>query len=151
DRRHFRLVKCDECGIVFSDPACDTSTLAQLYQHSAVTYDAQEEEIYQSYAPVLARALPVVDRRGTFLEIGGGRGFMLRWGAEQACQQQIETEPSADAERKFSPPSKRARSIRGIFSRGMLPAASVSLACFFQMLDHVPDPGAFLEAVRETL
>lgn len=151
DRRHFRLVECEECGIVFSDPACDPGTLATLYQHSAVTYDAQEEEIYQSYAPVLARALPVLQRRGTFLEIGGGRGFMLRWGAEQGFDEQIEIEPSADAERKFSPPSMQARFIRGIFSRGLLPEGSVSLACFFQMLDHVPDPRVFLEAVRETL
>lgn len=151
DKRHFRLVECESCGIVYSDPASNSSELARLYKEAAVTYGSQEEQIYESYAPVLDRALAATKNRGTFLEIGGGRGFMLRYGAEKGFREQIEIEPSADAEKKFQPPSPKARFMRGIFTKGALPSDSVSLACFFQMLDHVPDPGAFLHDVFDVV
>ncbi len=151
DRCHFQLVECEECGMIFSDPACDPSALSELYSEAAVNYGKQAEQIYDSYALVLDRALPRISKRGTFVEIGGGTGFMLKWGAENGFKEQIEIEPSADAEKKFEPASKGARFVRGIFKKGTLPPASVSLACFFQMLDHVPDPAAFLRDVFEAL
>ena len=151
DGRHFRFAECGTCGLLFSDPACDPSTLEALYTRSAVTYDEQEEQIYASYAPVLDRALPRVRGRGDFLEIGGGRGFMLAWGERNGFARQIEVEPSSDAEQKFVAPGPNGRFVRGIFKKGLLPDASVSLACFFQMLDHIPDPLGFLRDVAATL
>ncbi len=76
---------------------------------------------------------------------------MLRYGAENGFGRQIEIEPSRDAETKFQPQSKNAEFKRGIFIRGTLPKESVSFACFFQMLDHVPDPLEFVSAVYESL
>ena len=151
DRRHFRLVECQVCGMVFSDPACDPSELASLYERGEVRYDSLEGQIYRSYAPVLDEAAQRSTGRGTFLEIGGGSGFMLRYGAQRGFASQIEIEPSADAERKFSPPSSSARFIRAPFKRGLIPPGSASLACFFQMLDHIPDPRAFLADVFDVL
>jgi SAM-dependent methyltransferase len=151
DRRHFRLIECKKCGIIYSDPACDPSLLAKLYLQGLVNYSGQEEQIYSSYAAILDRALPSVKTKGTFLEIGGGRGFMLRYGVEHGFSAQIEIEPSADAEKKFEPASANARFIRRIFAKDTLPANSVSLACFFQMLDHVPNPAGFLKDVLDTL
>jgi SAM-dependent methyltransferase len=151
DGRHFRFARCTTCGLLFSDPACDPSTLEALYTRAAVTYDRQEEQIYGSYAPVLDRALPRLRHRGDFLEIGGGRGFMLAWGVQNGFARQIEVEPSSDAEEKFEPPGPNGRFIRGIFKKGLLPDASVSLACFFQMLDHIPDPLGFLKDVVAAL
>jgi len=151
DKRHFRLVQCLGCGMIYSDPACDASLLAALYEKSAVTYARQEEQIYDSYAPILDRALDGLEHRKAFIEIGGGRGFMLRYGHEHGFASQIEIEPSADAEKQFAPASANARFIRGMFSRGMFPPASASLVCFFQVLDHIPAPHAFLEAVHEVL
>lgn len=151
DRKHFRLIECAECGIIYSDPACDPSQLPSLYEKSAVTYGSQEEEIYQSYAPVLDRALKLVRGRNSFIEIGGGTGFMLKYGAKHGFKTQTEIEPSADAERKFAPCSPQARFIRGVFKPGTLTPGSASLICFFQMLDHVPNPADFLGMVHEAL
>jgi SAM-dependent methyltransferase len=151
DRKHFRLVECGKCGIIYSDPACDSSHLSALYQKSTVNYGGIEEQIYQSYSPVLDRGLAHATKKGTFLEIGGGRGFMLRYGAEKGFHSQIEIEPSTDAELKFTPPGPHAKFIRGIFVTGTLPKNSVSFACFFQMLDHVPNPKDFLRTVYDTL
>jgi SAM-dependent methyltransferase len=154
DRRHFRLVECETCGIIYSDPACTAGELAALYEESAVTYDDQESQIYDSYAPILDRALPLLSRRGVFVEVGGGRGFMLRYGHERGFEECVEIEPSADAERRFAPPRPNARFVRAMFEPGVLERAGVaqaSLVCFFQMLDHLPDPTRFVRAVHDAL
>ena len=151
DRRHFRLVECDECGIIYSDPACTPDELAKLYEGSAVHYDDQEGQIYDSYAPVLDRALERTALRGTFVEVGGGRGFMLRYGAEHGFREMVEVEPSADAERRFEAPAANARFLRGILEPGTLAPGSASLVCFFQMLDHLPDPMHFVRTVYDAL
>jgi SAM-dependent methyltransferase len=151
DRRHFRLVECERCQMIYSDPACDPSSLATLYHDATVNYQNQQSQIYDSYAVVLDKVLPLAKGRGTFLEIGGGSGFMLRYGAERGFSRQIEVDPSEDALKKFAPCSPNARYVCEVFSPGILPAGSVSLACCFQMLDHVPDPAAFVRAVVDML
>ena len=151
DRRHFRLVECERCGIIFSDPCCSPEQLGELYSQGVVTYGPQEDQIYDSYAPILDRAVARSTHRGLFVEVGGGAGFMLRYGASAGFDSQIEVEPSADAERKFVAPSPRATFIRDVMTVGTLSAGSASLICFFQMLDHLPDPLRFLEIVHAAL
>jgi len=153
DRKHFCLVECNSCGIIYSDPACDPSLLSALYQQGKVNYGTQEEQIYQSYSVVLDRALKRITKRDTFVEIGGGRGFMLKYGSQHGFKNLIEVEPSVDAERKFTPPHSHpnAKFIRNIFIPGVLPKNSVSFSCFFQMLDHVPEPIEFLKSVHDAM
>jgi SAM-dependent methyltransferase len=151
DRRHFRLVECSRCGIIFSDPACSPERLGELYSQSLVTYGPQQEQIFDSYAPILDRAAARLARRDLFVEIGGGAGFMLQYGAAAGFASQVEVEPSADAERKFSPPSPRATFVRSVMKPGTLVEGSASLICFFQMLDHLPDPLGFLKLVYGAL
>ena len=76
---------------------------------------------------------------------------MLRYGSEKGFSRQIEIEPSEDAERRFLSVGSSSKFIRGIFSRGILPSRSISLVCFFQMLDHVPNPKEFLTSVYDVL
>ena len=151
DGSHFRLVECAGCGLIFSDPACPPEKLGELYEASEVTYGPQEQQIYDSYAPILDRAAARLRRRGAFVEIGGGSGFMLAWGARAGFATQLEIEPSADAERRFARPSPEARFVRSMMTDTVLPESSASLICFFQMLDHLPDPLAFARTVHRAL
>ncbi len=145
DRKHFQLVTCASCGIIYSDPACDPSQLRQLYAQSDVTYSEQEEQIYQCYAPILDRALQRTSLRQSFVEVGGGRGFMLRYGSERGFASQTEVEPSRDAAAKFTPLSPKQQFVCDVFAKDTLPAGSASLICFFQVLDHIPNPKKFLD------
>src|SRR5205085_5366064 len=147
DGCHFRLVRCAGCGLVFSDPACPPETLRELYTASDGTYGPQEQQIYDSYAPILDRAAARLARRGAFVEIGGGSGFMLRYAQPAGFTEAVEIEPSADAERRFAAPFAGARFVRSVMTDTLLPESSASLICFFQMLDHLPDPLAFLRSV----
>lgn len=151
DRIHWQLVECESCGMIYSDPTCSADELAGLYTSSGVNYDEQESQIYASYAPILDRAVRHCQTRKSFLEIGGGSGFMLRYGVEAGFGEQIEIEPSANAGAKFRSPGPRAKFIQKMFDANCLPEKSVSLAVFFQMLDHVSDPLSFLENVYRSL
>lgn len=151
DRRHFRFVECERCGIIYSDPACPPEQLGELYAQSVVTYGPQEQQIFDSYAPILDRAVAGLSRRDLFVEIGGGTGFMLQYGVRAGFASQLEVEPSADAERRFVAPSARARFVRGILADNTLVEGSASLISFFQMLDHVPDPLHFLKLACRAL
>jgi SAM-dependent methyltransferase len=150
DRSHFQFLECAGCGLIYSSPACGASELAKLYLDSEVSYEQQESQIFDSYAPVLDRALQRQPGRKAFVEVGGGRGFMLDYGRRHGFATQIEIEPSADAERRFQA-QPGASFIRSMFGNGVVPPKSASLVCFFQMLDHVPQPLQFLQAVLEAL
>lgn len=151
DRRHFQIIECTECGILYSDPACNPAFLSRLYEESQVNYVQHEDQIFENYEPILERAVGGLKNRGTFLEVGGGRGFMLRFGAGHGFAEQVEIKPSKDAEARFIPPSARSRFVRSAFQAGILPKDSVSLACFFQMLDHVSSPSSFVREIFDVL
>lgn len=156
DRRHFQIQECNQCGMLYSDPACSIENLSKLYEKSTVTYEETENHIYNSYVPVLNKALARTQLRKSFCEIGGGRGFMLSYGAQHNFSELIEVEPSTDAEARFLRPTPNSRFVRDLFTKnlfetGALEKSSASLVCFFQILDHVPNPRAFLETVWELL
>lgn len=153
DQVHFRWVCCERCKMLFSDPACGVELLEIFYQRSKVNYSQMEESIYSSYSPILDRAVKYLDkkdRRDTFVEIGGGSGFMLKYGVQSGFKRQIEVEPSQDALNKFTPPSKEAQFVCESFSENSLPGAT-DLICFFQVLDHISDPMKFLTSVHKAL
>ena len=104
--------------MIYSDPACDPSRLASLYHDATVNYDQQQDEIYDSYAAVLDRALPLVGSRGTFLEIGGGTGFHapLR-GRARIHAADRDRAFCAMLSSKFKPASDRTRSSSAASSR----------------------------------
>jgi len=138
--------------MVFSDPATDSSVLSELYGRSELTYGSQEEQIYQSYVPVLNRGLLKARSRNLFVEIGGGSGFLLKYGVENGFKSQIEIEPSAQAEERFSPVlGGNSKFVRSVFGPSLLAESSASLVCFFQILDHVPDPVSFLRELYRAL
>jgi SAM-dependent methyltransferase len=151
DRKHFQLMRCADCNIVYSDPACDPAQLGGLYAASEVTYGAQEEEIYKSYAPILDQARALTRGRKSFVEVGGGSGFMLRYGQTHGFSRQIEIEPSTQAHAHFKQSGTPGEFICGMFDGASLPKQSASMVCFFQVLDHLSDPKKFLQDIYEVL
>ena len=132
---------------IFSDPTLPENELSRIYSETRLNYDALESQIYDSYVPILDRAVGKLVQKRTFVEVGGGSGFMLRYGVERGFAVQTEIEPSRAAEARFCAPSLASRFLRRMFSRSLFSESSVDLVCFFQMLDHIYDPKSFLEDV----
>ena len=78
DRVHYRLMKCNACGLVRSDPVAPPELLAQLYHQSTFTYTDEVADLKRTYGRYLARLDSCGARKDALLEIGCGNGFFLQ-------------------------------------------------------------------------
>jgi len=149
DAIHYRIVRCNRCGLVRSDPAADQATLSGLYERSTFDYGSEVPNLRRTYARYLAKAQAGALGR-SYLEIGCGNGFML----EEALARGYETvrgvEPSRGAVEAASP-SIRDRIVVDIMRPGLFGPGEFDTACMFQVFDHLPQPGALLDQIHTVL
>ena len=140
DRVHYRVVRCNSCGLVRSDPVADPAIQAELYRKSTFDYGDQVENLRITYGRYLAK-LP---KPGALLEIGCGNGFMLLEAVEQGYTSVTGVEPSADAVARADP-SIRGKIVCDIMRPGLFAPNSFDAIAMFQTFDHIPDPNALLD------
>ena len=150
DRVHYRMVRCDRCGLIRSDPVADAATLADLYRESSFDYEPEVENLKLTYGRHLAGLDGLGARHGSLLEIGCGNGFFLDVAREAGYAEVRGVEPSAAAV-ELASPGTRPAIVQAMFRPGLFPPESFDVACLFQVFDHVPDPRALLAAVHEVL
>jgi SAM-dependent methyltransferase len=150
DRVHFRLVKCNHCGLVRSDPIVSSEFLNILYQRSSFTYSDEIINLRKTYGRSLAEILSYGAQKGRLLEIGCGNGFFLEEALAQGYLQVIGVEPSLKAVANASPtifPRIRCTMMHpGLFEREQM-----DVICMFQVLDHLIDPGSVIEECYKLL
>jgi SAM-dependent methyltransferase len=149
DTIHYRIVRCDSCGLVRSDPAADQASLSELYRRSSFDYAAEVPNLRRTYGRYLARARRRSGGR-TLLEIGCGNGFMLEEALAQGYEEVRGVEPSRKAI-DAAPPAVRDRILLDIMKPGLFEPGEFDTACMFQVFDHLPEPGALLDHVRTVL
>jgi len=140
DRVHYRMVRCNTCGLVRSDPVAHPDLIAQLYQRSEFTYASQTEDLRRTYGRYLRR----LGRKGSLLEIGCGNGFFLSEALDQGYAEVHGVEPSSDA---IAHADERVRKqiVCDMMRPGLFPPASFDVICLFQVFDHISDPRAVIE------
>jgi SAM-dependent methyltransferase len=150
DRVHYRMVRCNKCGLVRSDPAADAAQVANLYARSTFDYETEVPNIIRTYGRYLGR----LDRHGAqregFLEVGCGNGFFLEEAARQGYRDVRGIEPSHSAIKSALEPVRNLI-IEDVLRPGVVPEQSTSVACLFQVFDHLPDPGAALDELHRIL
>jgi SAM-dependent methyltransferase len=144
DRVHYRMVACNTCGLVRSDPVADEELLATLYASSSFDYGEEVESIQATYGRALDWLQAHAHRRGALLEIGCGNGFFLSQAKLQGWKQVHGVEPSADAVRK-APPELEGMIVQDVMRDGLFAPESFDAVCLFQVLDHIPNPVDLLE------
>jgi SAM-dependent methyltransferase len=150
DRIHFRMVKCHTCGLVRSDPIADPALLAQLYHQSAFTYTDEVADLKQTYGRYLAELDKYGARKDALLEIGCGNGFFFQQALAQGYRSVRGVEPSRAAVSQAAP-EVRDVIVCDLMRPGLFGPGAFDVICLFQMFDHVPDPGALLDACFTTL
>jgi SAM-dependent methyltransferase len=150
DRVHYRMVKCNECGLVRSDPIADPALLAQLYHQSAFTYTDEVADLKQTYGRYLAELDHCGTQKGALLEIGCGNGFFLQQALAQGYRAVRGVEPSRAAVSQAAP-EVRDVIVCDLMHPGLFAPAEFDVICLFQVFDHVPDPGALLDACLAAL
>ena len=150
DRLHYRMVRCQRCGLLRSDPILPLADLARLYNASHFTYEEDTGFTRQTYATYFETALTRVRQRHRLLEIGCGNGFFLEEARGRGFVEVYGVEPSVDAVR-HAPENLGARICVGAYERDTFPDNYFDVVCCFQVLDHAPDPAALVRAAFEDL
>ncbi|MCX6356061.1 MAG: class I SAM-dependent methyltransferase [Candidatus Aureabacteria bacterium] len=143
DRLRYRMVRCAECGLVRSDPVAEPEALARLYARSAFDYTSEVDNIKATYGRCLARLETYGARKGSLLEIGCGNGFFLEEALDRGYSVVKGVEPSEDAVSKADP-RIRPHIARSAMRPGLFGSQRFDVICMFQLIDHVPDPGALV-------
>jgi SAM-dependent methyltransferase len=144
DRVHYRMVTCNACGLVRSDPVAGEELLARLYASSRFDYVEEVESIQATYGRALAGVEARSARRDALLEIGCGNGFFLQHALRRGWRDVRGVEPSADAVVK-APPELDGAIVQDIMRAGLFAGDTFDAVCLFQVLDHISDPAELLE------
>lgn len=144
DRIHYRMVKCNTCGLVRSDPIAHPAVHAQLYQQSTFTYTEEVTNLKQTYGGYLAKLAAFGAQKKSLLEIGCGNGFFLKEALAQGYLHVRGVEPSQKAVLEAHP-DVRSNIVCDMMRPGLFAQEQFDVVCMFQVLDHIPDPGILLE------
>lgn len=147
---HYHLVRCENCGLVFSREILSDEDLYELYKESAFTFGSYTDTLRRDYARHLLPHLGAINK-GSALEVGCSSGFFLEELKKMGFKEVWGCEPSKEAKAKAHP-SVRDQIVSDFFrGKKSFPDKRFDLICSFHTLDHLSDPKAFLDSCRELL
>lgn len=144
DRIHFRIVRCLNCGLTYSNPIFEQKKIINFYRQS---FNPKEQDINSSakiYASYLKLILPRLKAKEKLLDIGCGDGFFLREAKKMGFKEVYGVEPSLDAVKNLQKGIDKKKIVAEVFKKGQFKDNFFDVVCFFQVLDHVLDPNEFL-------
>lgn len=150
DGYHYQVVRCQRCGLVFSNPILEEEKIKTLYSKSKLTYASEIKNLRKTYGHYLKKSELFLPSKERLLEIGCGEGFFLIEALKQGFKEVYGIEPSEDAVEK-SLPKVRKNIINDFFQPGLFKANYFDVICFFQTLDHVINPNLFLKTCYKIL
>ena len=150
DRVHYRLLRCEKCGLIFSSPILSEKAIRKLYRESRLTYEQEIVSLKETYGSYLKKTLQHSVKNPKLLEIGGGNGFFLEKAKEMGLTKVYGVEPSQDGVNQARSDIKK-NMIVDFFPSQKIKKSSFDIICIFQTLDHIIDPNSFLEECRKAL
>jgi len=150
DRIHYRIVRCNRCGLIYSNPILEVEKINALYRKSFVSYDAHVENLVRTYGHYLRQVARYHAEKGRLLEIGCGSGFFLAEARRQGYVEVYGVEPGEKSVEK-APAEIRARILVDVIRPGLFPDGYFDVICCFQTLDHLPDPNAVVASCHKLL
>ena len=164
DRIHYRMVKCKNCHLIYSNPILEYEKIENLYKKSFTSYDEHLENLKVTYGFYLKQLKEKYQKQmienqsstlqpqnlssiihspsSRLLEIVCGNGFFL----EEAKKQGYEVygvEPGQPSVDKATPEIKK-NIIVDIFKSGQFKNNFFDVICCFQTFDHIPNPNELL-------
>jgi SAM-dependent methyltransferase len=150
DRIHYRMVRCNSCGLVRSDPVADSDVVSKLYAESTFDYSDELDNLAATYGKYLRRLDPYLSSKGALLEIGCGNGFVLAEAKRLGYTDVRGVEPSRAAI-DSAPEDIRENIVCSMMIPGLFPPETFDAVCLFQVLDHILDPVQLLRTCYQIL
>ena len=150
-----RLVRCRQCGMIFSNPVPDNFSSGEYYERAGAEYYISPAKLESDYAPVrFERELRLFRNHcggGAVLDVGCSTGaflFQLRErfpGSYNILGTDI-SGPTLDyAESRGIPV------VRGNFLAGALPEGKFDAVTFWAVIEHLAEPKRFLQKAASLL
>jgi len=143
-------VRCNVCGLIYSNPILPVEKIERLYRKSHFTYDEHVKNLNETYGHYLSLLSEQVPSKNRLLEIGCGNGFFLDHAKILGYRETYGIEPSEHAVAEHSPSSSR-KIIQDFFKPNLFPSGFFDLICSFQTLDHLLDPNTMIRESHHIL
>jgi 2-polyprenyl-3-methyl-5-hydroxy-6-metoxy-1,4-benzoquinol methylase len=149
DHMHFRIVRCDGCGLIFSNPIIPAEDIIKLYKESGFIAEPQLDNMRRDYLNEFQTILPLA-QKDRLLEVGCSNGFFLEEIKKLGFKETYGIEPGQEAVQKAAP-TIRPFILNDILRPGLFPDGHFDVVCFFQVFDHIIDPNDFLHTLHRYL
>ena len=155
-RMEYTVVRCDECGLAFTDPRPTPEAIVAFYPESygGMDHDGWQARLEQAYRDrqqheVLAWLAMLRPGRGRLLDAGCGSGDLLE-ALRTDGWDVLGVEPSAAAA-ELARRRHGLDVVTGRFETADLPPASFDVVTMTSVLEHLHDPRTALRRARELL
>jgi SAM-dependent methyltransferase len=158
--KSFNIVECQKCRLIRLDPQPTPFELREYYPPdywfvpAESTPDKMEQRyrrfVLRDHVRFALRALKESEEEGLVLDVGCGGGLFLQMLAERGVKHVAGLDFSLDAARAAWTRAK-VPAICGTLSRPPLPDSSCAMITMYHVLEHLYDPGSYLEAAHKLL
>lgn len=149
DRIHYQIVRCLNCGLIYSNPILGENDLEKLYRKSELNYQQEIPALKENYTKYFNKYLKYFTKN-SLLEIGCGSGFFLEEAKLLGFVNIAGVEPSQAAVNQAENGIKEKIKV-DVIKEGLFPDKSFDVICHFQTIDHLANPNQFLQISRRLL
>lgn len=151
DRIHYRFVRCENCGLIFSNPIMPYNKIINLYARSKFDYNLESSYLKKTYGYYLNNIIKNSHRKKLrLLDVGCGNGFFLEEAKKMGIGEAHGIEPGKASVKKAQKWLQK-NIIVGILEKGAVKNNFYDIVCCFHTLDHVVDPNEFLQNIYLSL
>lgn len=144
------MVRCKNCGLVFSHDVLPDDILSNLYSESHVTFNKYLTSLRLDYWRPLAKHVHLIEKNSA-LDIGCSNGFYLEELLARGFKKLTGFEPSREAKAQAHPSIREGIITEFFNGPSSLIPEPFDLVTSFHTLDHVSNPLSFVKNCREVL
>lgn len=150
DGTHYRFIKCNKCGLIFSNPIIDASKIKKFYEDSEFNYQTESEYLRKVYFKYFKKFIKPENKKIKILEIGCANGFFLDELQKNGFKNVNGVEPGESSVKRAGKYIKGRIKV-DIFKKELFIKNSFDLILCFHTLDHVVDINSFLKDINYVL
>lgn len=146
----FKVVKCKNCGLVYTNPQPDRKLIDEHYQEKY--YKEWIEKQMEKRIPMWKKRLKALNKykkKGRLLDVGSGIGTFLKLARKEGFKV-CGTEISEFAS-KYVKNNLKIDIFRGDLEEAHFPHESFDVVTMWHTLEHLPNPKATLEEIHRIL
>ena len=151
DKIHYRIVKCQNCSLVFSSPVLPPGKISMLYKESVCNYKEQIPYLIKTYLNIIKKIKSDIAENPKVLEVGCGNGFFIKALLDCGLTKEVFGVEPGSKMVLHADEGVRSRIKVNFFKQNLFPKSTFDLILCFHVLDHMIDPNEFIRGAQALL